>query len=387
VKVIIRLVEIVGFCLVSAIMVITFMVPLLINLPAGTGPIEVLTMYLLAVVTVDLGANLGLLVSAGMRVDSVRIGFGPRLATITRPLWTLEVRLVPLYLSLRLLVRRATRARASMLEAYGGAFAVATVAAGILAAAIPGPWRPVVLAGSVLRLAMMFLPIRRRGVPNTGARALALLVAKDVSPEFVGSLAARAIAKALIRGDLVEAKENLNAVHLLGEERITARLRAAVLHAEGDWAGAAELLQPYLADEPHTLCTHAYLILVATEADQLGAASSLPMARASLDQARQLNCPGPQADHDEVKALLLVFTGDYREATACARRAVATATGPADRVDRLCTLAHAAAGSGDAHGARMALKQARRLLPSSPRIASTHKRVDLLLARLQGQVG
>jgi hypothetical protein len=349
---------------------------------AGLGGAIAGALAILAASQVGLLASVPL---AGMRVQRIVVGIGPRLADWSTPDRTIVLRAIPIILAVG--VRAAKAPVRKRMWASALCSAVAEVAVLVLAAywAIGGPaFAHGFAIACVAELTHALLPHRSATATSTGWLLFRLpWVGTDQVAELEAApLVGEAIAAAH-RGDLATA------------ERLAAQLRATypdlrsslgarvfVLEAQGRYAEAMILAVKLAGDarqEPDEAATSfaalAGLACATVEAGQLDPELGLSTASNALDNAATLGYPAYKLNG--VRALHALLRGDVDEAIALAARAAEAGDNLVVRADDLATLARAHMASGDNRAARAVLTEAEKLASWWPRVAGTRSRLEV----------
>lgn len=340
---------------------------------------------LLAILAVS---QLGLLAGvplAGMRVQRIVVGLGPRLAEWNRPNQTVVLRAVPIILSVGLRAPKApVRQRmwwSALLSAVAQlAFVVLTCAWAMGA----GAFAHGVAIACVAAFTHEMCPRRTAVATSTGWLLFRL---PSVSGAEVTQLEAAPMVGEVIeathRGDLAAA-ESLAARlrEIYPELRSALAARLFVLEARGRYAEAMILAVKLAADrdqQPDEAATSfaalAGLTCVTVEAGQLDSELGLSTASNALDNAATLGYPAYKLNG--VRALHALLRGDLDEAISLASRAADAGDNLLSRADDLATLARAHMAAGNNPAARAVLTEAEKLASWWPRVAGTRSRLEV----------
>ncbi|HEV7647861.1 MAG TPA: hypothetical protein VGP26_06855 [Actinophytocola sp.] len=353
---------------------------------AGLGGAVVGALAILA------ASQLGLLAAvplAGVRVQRVVVGIGPRLADWSTPNRTVVLRAIPIIMAVGVRAAKAPVRRRMWVSALCSA--VAELAVLVLAACWATVWTadgPAFAHGFAIACVAEFthalLPRRSATATSTGWLLFRLpsVGADQVAELEAAPLVGEAIAAAH-RGDLATA-ERLAAQlrETYPDLRSSLGARVFVLEAQGRYAQAMILAVKLAGDarqEPDEAATSfaslAGLACVTVEAGQLDAALGLSTASNALDNAASLGCPAYKLNG--VRALHALLRGDVDEAITLAGRAADAGDNLLVRADDLATLARAHMASGDNQAARVVLTEAEKLASWWPRVAGTRSRLEV----------
>ncbi|MGH3879565.1 MAG: hypothetical protein ACRDSK_21260 [Actinophytocola sp.] len=333
-------------------------------------------------------SQLGLLASvplAGMRVQRVVVGVGPRLADWSRPSRSVVLRAVPVILAVNVRAAKAPVRRRMWWSALCSVLAELAVVVLAAAWAIEGgAFAHGFAVACVAELVHALLPQRSTVATSTGWLLFRL--------PWVGPEEARQLEAAPLAGEAIEAAHRGD---LAAAEQLAARLRddypdvrpalaarVFVLEAQGRYAEAMILAVKLAADarqEPDeaagSFAALAGLACATVEAGQLDATLGLSTANTALENAATLGYPSYKLNG--VRALHALLRGDADEAIALATRAAGAGDNLLVRADDLATLARAHMASGDNQAARQVITEAEKLASWWPRVAGTRSRLEV----------
>lgn len=344
-----------------------------------SGLLGAVTGMVATLAAMKLGLVIGAVI-AGVRVHSVVVGLGPRVAQWRTRRCLIVLRTLPVLTAVEVgpgkLPARPRFVSAALVSVLFGA---AMVVAGLT---VDGAFGFGMVLGGAAALVKSLVP------SNVGESASAgWLLFHKPDPAKTAQLA---VAPAVLDVfDLVQAGELDKAERLVSQlnaEHPTLRTvrasRVLVLEARGRYSEALTLAIGMSSDEqqqPHdaaaAMAAVAGLTGAAVEAGQLEASAGLPVAARALNEAVELGKPSYMMDG--VRALLALLAGDPQLAVRLARLACENNDDSLSRADDLATLARAYMAAGDNSAARRALAQAERLVPWWPRVALTRRRLDL----------
>ena len=328
---------------------------------------------------------------AGMRVQRIVVGIGPRLADWSTPNRTVVLRAIPVILAVGVRAAKAPVRRRMWCSALCSAVAeLAVVVLAAFWAAGGSAFAHGFAIACVAELTHALLPRRSATATSTGWLLFRLpwVGADQVAELEAAPLAGDAIAAAH-RGDLATA------------ERLAARLRddlpgpalvarraglrargAGPLRAGHDPRGQARRRRPPGAGRGgHSFAALAGLACDTVEAGQLDSELGLSTASNALDNAATLGYPGYKLNG--VRALHALLRGEVDDAIALATRAADAGDNLLVRADDLATLARAHMASGDNRAARAVLTEAEKLASWWPRVAGTRTRLEVVVAALR----
>jgi hypothetical protein len=349
---------------------------------AGLGGAVVGVLAILAASQVGLLAAVPI---AGVRVQRVVVGIGPRLADWSTPNRSVVLRAIPVILAVGVRAAKAPVRRRMWVSALCSA--VAEVVVLVLAAywAIQGPaFAHGFAIACVAEFTHALFPHRSTTGTSTGWLLFRLpwVGADQVAELEAAPLVGEAIAAAH-RGDLATAERlaaQLRATY--PDLRSSLAARVFVLEAQGRYAEAMILAVKLAGDarqEPDEAATSfaalAGLACATVEAGQLDPELGLSTASNALDNAATLGYPAYKLNG--VRALHALLRGDVDEAIALAGRAAEAGDNLVVRADDLATLARAHMASGDNRAARAVLTEAEKLASWWPRVAGTRSRLEV----------
>jgi hypothetical protein len=346
---------------------------------------------LVGVLAILAASQVGLLAAvplAGMRVQRIVLGIGPRLADWSTPNRTVVLRAIPVIMAVGVRAAKAPVRRRMWFSALYSA--VAELAVLVLGAC----WATVWADGSafahgfaiacVAELTHALLPHRSTTATSTGWLLFRLpgVGAEQVAELEAAPLVGEAIAAAH-RGDLAAAERLANRLReIYPTLRSSLAARVFVLEAQGRYPEAMILAVKQAGDhrqEPDEAATSfaalAGLACVTVEAGQLDAELGLSTASNALDNAATLGYPAYKLNG--VRALHALLRGNPDEAVALATRAAEAGDSLLVRADDLATLARAHMASGDNQAARAVLTEAEKLASWWPRVAGTRNRLEV----------
>jgi tetratricopeptide (TPR) repeat protein len=357
--------------------------------PSAGGVLAGLAGAVVGLVAILAASQVGLLASvplAGVRVQRLVIGIGPRLADLSRPNRTIVVRAVPIILAVGV---RAAQAPVRRRMWWSGLYSALAELALVVGAAV---WA--IMSGSAFgygfaiaclaELLHALIPRRTAVSTSTGWLLFRLpWVGADQVAQFEAAPLVGEAIEATQRGDLAMAEQlAIGLREAFPELRSALAARLFVLEAQGRYAEAMILAVKLAADhsqQPDEAATSfaalAGLACVTVEAGQLDAELGLPTAVNALANAATLGYPGYKLNG--VRALLALLSGKTEEAIALATRAADAGDTPLVRADDLATLARAHMASGDNRAARAALTEAEKLASWWPRVAGTRSRLEV----------
>ncbi len=322
---------------------------------------------------------------AGVRVERVVIGVGPRLADWSRPNRTLVLRAVPVIWTVGVRATRAPVRRRMWWSALCSA--VAELAVVVAAAAWAGGGDAFAHGFAIACVAeFVHALLPRRTVVGTSTGWLLFRLpwvdAEEVRRLEAAPLVGEAIAAAH-SGDLATAERLATR---LGEAypdlRSALAARLFVLEAQGRYAEAMILAVKLASDarqDPDeaagSFAVLAGLACVTVEAGQLDAELGLSTAANALANAATLGYPGYRLNG--VRALHALLRGQVDEAITLAGRAAEAGDNLIVRADDLATLARAHMASGDNQAAREVITEAEKLASWWPRVAVTRSRLEV----------
>jgi len=322
---------------------------------------------------------------AGVRVQRIVLGIGPRVADWSTPDRTIVLRAIPIIMAVGVRAAKAPVRRRMWVSALCSA--VAEVVVVVLAAywATGGSaFAHGFAIACVAEFTHALLPHRSATATSTGWLLFRLpwVGADQVAEMEAAPLVGEAIAAAH-RGDLATA-ERLSA-QLRGtypDLRSSLSAQVFVLEAQGRYAQAMILAVKLAGDarqEPDEAATSfaalAGLACVTVEAGQLDAELGLSTASNALDNAATLGYPAYKLNG--VRALHALLRGEVDEAISLAGRAAEAGDSLLVRADDLATLARAHMASGDNRTARAVLTEAEKLASWWPRVAGTRSRLEV----------
>lgn len=330
-------------------------------------------------------SQLGLLASvlvAGVRVQRIVVGIGPRLGDWSSPTRTLTVRAIPLILAVMVRAGRAPVRRRMWVSALCSAVAELAVIA--LAVSADNVFMDGFTIACVAEFVHSMLPRRTPTSTSTGWLLFRL--------PWVDNEHARQLDAAPLVGQAIDLAQGGN---LTAAERIAIQLRETypdlrscltariiVLEAQGRYAEAMILAVKLASDARQrpdeaagSFAALAGLAAVTVEAGQLDTELGLTTATQALENAHTLGYPNYKLNG--VRALLELLRGNSTEAINLAKLAAGSGDDLLVRADDLATLARAHMASGDNQTARQILGEAEKLASWWPRVASTRSRLEV----------
>ncbi|MGH3760158.1 hypothetical protein [Actinophytocola sp.] len=333
-------------------------------------------------------SQVGLLASvplAGVRVQRIVIGVGPRLADWSRPNRSVVLRALPVIMAVGVRAAKAPVRRRMWWSAMCSAVAeLAVVVAAAAWAGGGGAFAHGFAIACVAEFVHALLPQRSTVATSTGWLLFRL--------PWVDDEQARQLEAAPVVGEAIEAAHNgdLDLAERLAERlresypdlRSALAARVFVLEARGRYAEAMMLAVKLASDrrqEPDeaavSFAALAGLACVTVEAGQLDSELGLSTANDALENAATLGYPGYKLNG--VRALHALLRGDVDEAIALATRAAGSGDNLLVRADDLATLARAHMASGDNRTARAVITEAEKLASWWPRVAGTRSRLEV----------
>jgi hypothetical protein len=333
-------------------------------------------------------SQVGLLASvplAGMRVQRIVIGIGPRLGDWSRPNRSLVVRAVPVILAVSVRATKAPVRRRMWWSALCSALAELAVV--VLAAWQAGDGAAFAHGFAIACVAEFVHALLPRRLPTGTSTGWLLFRLPWVSTDQVRELEA-----APLVGEAIAAARSGD---LPAAERLATRLREAypdlssalaarifVLEAQGRYAEGMILAVKLASDarqQPDeaagSFAALAGLACATVEAGQLDSELGLSTASNALDNASTLGYPSYKLNG--VRALHALLRGNTDDAISLATRAADSSDNVLVRADDLATLARAHMASGDNQTARQVLTEAEKLASWWPRVARTRSRLEV----------
>jgi hypothetical protein len=362
---------------VAAIVVVERSVP-----AAFAGLFGALVGGLSAVVASQFGL-LAAVVVAGVTVQRLVVGVGPRVAEWSTPHRIVALRAVPIMLSVSVRATRSpVRVRIWVAALCALAFEVALAVTMVLVAS--GPFTFGFAAATVASLVLSLIPKQTATTTSTGWLLFRL--------PWTGDDIARQMEAAPVIGKAVEAAQ---AGDLATAERLAAHLREAypdlrpaiaarisVLEAQGRYAEAMILAVKLTSDttsDPQQAASSfaalAGLACATVEAGQLEAELGLSTASQAIENATALGYPKHKLNG--ARAMVELLRGNLKEAIALARQAAGAGDDLLARADDLATLARAHMAAGDNRSAREVIGEAEKLAKWWPRVAKTRVRLEV----------
>jgi hypothetical protein len=337
---------------------------------------------LLAILT---AGQLGLLAGvpvAGVRVQRVVLGVGPRLRDWSTPTRTLSIRAIPLILSVTVRAGRAPVRRRMWLAALCSALAeLAVIVAALFADSV---FMDGFAIAAVAEFLHSMLPRRTPTSTSTGWLLFRLPWEDDDHTRQLDAapLVGEAIDLAHA-GDLVAAEQAAaRLAELYPDLRSALSARIIVLEAQGRYAEAMVLAVKKAADARQrpdeaagSFAALAGLAAVTVEAGQLPSELGLTTAAQALENASTLGYPNYKLNG--VRALLELLAGNPAKAIDLATLSASSGDHLLTRADDLATLARAHMAAGDNRTARQVLDEAEQLASWWPRVAGTRSRLEV----------
>jgi hypothetical protein len=351
-------------------------------LGAAAGLLGALTGGLAAVAASQFGLLTSVVV-AGMTVQRLVVGVGPRVADWSSPNRIVALRAVPIMLSVSVRAARSpvrTRIWVSALCAF--AFEVALAVAAILLAG--GPFTRGFATAAVASLVLSLIPKRTATITSTGWLLFRLPWSGDnIARQMEAAPMIGRAVEAAHAGDVATA-ERLAA--LLREKypdlRCALAARISVLEAQGRYAEAmilaVKLTTDTTSDPQQAASSYAALAGLACatiEAGQLDAEVGLSTASQAIENAAALGYPNHRLNG--ARAMVELLRGNLKEAITLARQAAGAGDDLLARADDLATLARAHMAAGDNRTARQIIGEAEKLAKWWPRVAKTRTRLEV----------
>lgn len=352
--------------------------------PSGvvTGLFGALTGGLAAVAASQFGL-LASVLPAGVTVQRLVVGTGPRVADWSTPHRIVALRAIPIIMSVTV---RATKTPVR-LRIWVSALCALTfeVALAVLAVLVAdGSFMHGFAMAAVASLVLSMVPKRTATTTSTGWLLLRLPWAgDDLARQMEAAPAVNEAVAAAQAGDLGTA------------ERLAARLRAtypelrsalaariSVLEALGRYAEAMILavkLTTEAKEDPQDAASSfaalAGLACATVEIGQLDAELGLSTASQAIENAAALGYPNYKLNG--ARAMVQLLRGNLTEAITLARLAASAGDDVLARADDLATLARAHMAAGDNRTARQVLTEAEKLAKWWPRVAGTRTRLEV----------
>ncbi|MFL6122134.1 tetratricopeptide repeat protein [Actinophytocola sp.] len=332
-------------------------------------------------------SQLGLLASvvvAGVTVQRLVVGVGPRVADWSTPHRIVSLRALPIMLSVSVRATRSpvrVRIWVAALCALGFEVALAVTAILLLAT---GPFTRGFALATVASLVLSLIPKRTATTTSTGWLLFSLPRAgNDIARQMEAApMIGNAVAAAQA-GDLVTA-ERL-AAHLretYPDLRPALAARISVLEAQGRYAEAMILAVKLTSDstsDPQQAASSfaalAGLACATVEAGQLDPELGLSTASQAIENAATLGYPNHKLNG--ARAMVELLRGNLKDAIALARLAAGAGDDLLARADDLATLAKAHMAAGDNRTAREVIGEAEKLAKWWPRVANTRIRLEV----------
>ncbi len=331
-------------------------------------------------------SQFGLLASvalAGVTVQRLVVGTGPRVADWSTPQRIVALRAIPIIMSVSVRATRApVRPRIWVSALCALAFEVALAVLAVLVA--DGPFMHGFAVAAIASLVLSMVPKRTATTTSTGWLLLRL--------PWVGDELARQLEAAPVVNEAVAAAQ---AGDVARAERLAARLRTtypdlrsalaariSVLEAQGRYAEAMILavkLTTEAKEDPRDAASSfaalAGLACATVELGQLDAELGLSTASQAIENAAALGYPNYKLNG--ARAMVQLLRGNLKEAITLARLAASAGDDVLARADDLATLARAHMAAGDNRTARQVLTEAEKLAKWWPRVAGTRSRLEV----------